>query len=123
MKKKIFYQICKSENKTQGCQNNNFTFPFFKKYGGHGAQRAYFNEEINAFVMNDKKRNVLENGIFYSFIPYDIISQHELISYNNSIACNTTKLFKLSRMISNIVSREKQIFIISKIEFIVGIIF
>ena len=80
---KIYYQIHKSANKEKGCANNNFTYPFFKKQPNNNGYRAYFNEHVEVFCMNDKKRKNVKNGIYLSNVPCKLFSLHEIQKYYN----------------------------------------
>lgn len=125
MTKKIFYQIHTSKNQTKGCFNNGFTFPFFKKGGFINGQRAYFNQQIEVFVMNDKNRKQTgHGGIYVSKVPYSIISLHEIIEYNNYIVENVSFKFKTKYLLNKLgVSFKKQNEIKSKVEFLIGFVF
>jgi hypothetical protein len=125
MKKTIFYQIHKCANKTHGCQNNDFSFPFFKKGGGINGHRAYFNEQVECYVMNDKNRqNTGHGGIFYSKVPYSFLSLNELISYNDYISENVSFKIKVKRFLNKIgFSFKSQNALKSKIEYTFGLFF
>lgn len=120
MKKTIYYQIHPSPNKIQGCKNNGFTYPFFKKGGGINGHVAYFNNNVECFVMNDKKRKSTgHGGIYYSKVPYSIMSLSELISYNNYIKENVSFKFKIKKFFGFKTTNK----IKSKIEYFFGLIF
>ena len=124
MKKTIYYQIHKSSNQTQGRQNNGFTFPFFKKGGGINGRRAYFNQNVECFVMNDKTRKETgHGGIYYTKVPYSLFSLYELISYNDYISENVSLKFKIRFKLKKIISFENQNILKSKIEYFFGLIF
>jgi hypothetical protein len=125
MNKTIFYQIHKCPNKTKGQPANDFSFPFFKKGGGINGHRAYFNEMVKNYVMNDKSRkNTGQGGIYCSKVPYSMISLSELISFNDYIAENVSFNFKIKYFLNEIgFSFEKQNELKSKIEYFFGRLF
>ncbi len=126
MKKNIYYQIHKSNDQTQGSKNNGFTFPFFKRGGGINGTKGHFNKQVECFVLNDKeKRPTGHGGIFLSKVPYRLMSLNEVTDYNDYIGENVSLRWKFKFYLNKykMISWKKQNEIISKIEYLFGLLF